>query len=466
VLRKHSQVFVTLLYFADLAVVSVAWLASYHIRFSSGLFPSRGEAPLGVHLLAIIPIIVAWSLSLKFFGLYRPRRTDARVSEMIDVGKASIMSMLLLVALAYFIRDIKIAREVFLIFGAFATASLSVERALFRAALRYARKKNYNQRSAVIVGTGAAAADTLERIAAHPEYGIRVIGFVSSGEGDDTHATGDVKVIGDYSDIRRIIRQRSITHVFVALGLKEHANIVKVLELIGDEAVDIKVVPDVYELVTLRGGIEDLGGIPVVSLRDTPFYGWNLVLKRAADVAISAVAIAAFSPVMVLIAALVKLTSPGPVLYSQERMSLGGEVFRMYKFRSMRVDAEAETGPVFASRGDERCTLVGAILRRTSLDELPQLFHVLGGRMSLVGPRPERPTLIERFRRSVPGYMLRHKVRAGMTGWAQVNSLRGSTDIGERVKYDLYYIENWSLVFDIRILWLTIFRGFWNRNAY
>ncbi len=229
---------------------------------------------------------------------------------------------------------------------------------------------------------------------------------------------------------------------------------------------DIIVVPDIYEFITLRGGIEEFDGLPIVNLRNTPLFGWNMVLKRTFDVSLSTALIALTSPLMLLIAILVKAGSRGPVFYVQERMGLDGATFSMLKFRSMRTGAEDGTGPVWAGRGDERRTTIGRFLRRTSLDELPQLFNVLRGDMSLVGPRPERPVFIEEFRKRIPRYMLRHKVKAGMTGWAQVNGWRGDTDLKKRIDYDIYYIEHWSLLFDLKIVWLTLWKGFVHRNAY
>jgi len=216
----------------------------------------------------------------------------------------------------------------------------------------------------------------------------------------------------------------------------------------------------------MRGGIEDFEGVPIIHLRESPLFGWNGVLKRGLDLVVGGVALVVLSPVLMIVASAVKLTSPGPTLLRQERMGLDGRAFSMLKFRTMRSDAEAESGPVWATPDDDRRTRVGAVLRRFSLDELPQLFNVLRGDMSLVGPRPERPVFVETFRHRIPGYMLRHKVKAGMTGWAQINGWRGNTSLEKRIEYDLYYIERWSLGFDLAILLKTIWRGFLSKQAY
>jgi Undecaprenyl-phosphate glucose phosphotransferase len=275
-----------------------------------------------------------------------------------------------------------------------------------------------------------------------------------------------LKVLDHYENIKEVIKDKKADHVFLALSWHEHAKVVEVLSAIGDEAVDIKVIPDVYEFMTLRGGVEDFDGIPILNLRNSPLYGWNMILKRGADIVFSSLAIVILSPLFILIPILLKLTSPGPVLYRQERMGIGGDTFEILKFRSMRVDAEDETGAVWAKADDPRRTIFGAFLRKTSLDELPQFFNVLKGDMSLVGPRPERPVFIQDFRKHIPRYMLRHKMKAGITGWAQVNGWRGNTDLEKRIEHDLYYIENWSLGFDIKILLLTVWKGLVNRNAY
>jgi Undecaprenyl-phosphate glucose phosphotransferase len=254
--------------------------------------------------------------------------------------------------------------------------------------------------------------------------------------------------------------------VFVALPHQAYGRLVDLLSDIGDDPVSIHLVPDVFSLASLRGGIEEFEGVPLIHLRESPLYGWNRVLKRVFDLIIGGGLLVAALPLMGLIALVVKLTSPGPVLLGQVRMGLDGREFRMLKFRTMRVDAEADTGPVWAQPDDPRRTRLGGMLRRFSLDELPQLFNVLRGEMSLVGPRPERPMFVEEFRRQVPGYMLRHKVKAGMTGWAQINGWRGNTSLAKRIEYDLYYIERWSLAFDLTILVRTIWHGFANPHAY
>ena len=259
---------------------------------------------------------------------------------------------------------------------------------------------------------------------------------------------------------------QKIDMVLITLPLSAHERLKRILDDIGDEMVSIMLIPDLIELATLRGGIGEFDGMPIISLRDTPLYGWNLVIKRVADVVLSIIILLAVSPLMLIVSALVRATSKGPVFYRQERMGLDGKTFSMLKFRTMETQAEKETGPVWATKGDSRKTIIGTFLRKTSVDELPQFFNVIKGDMSIVGPRPEREFFIQQFRNKIPKYMLRHKMKAGITGWAQISGWRGNTSLEKRIEYDLYYIENWSLRFDLEIMWLTIWRGLINKHAY
>jgi len=300
--------------------------------------------------------------------------------------------------------------------------------------------------------------------------GIQDLPFVEGPLGGEEEVpggrVGGRPVLGGLEEAREVVEREGVVEVYAALPAGRREALERLLEALADSSVDLRVVPDLVERMRLNAGIEELDGLPVILLSQTPLLGWNRVAKRATDILLGGAALLLLSPLLGLIALLVRLTSPGPVLYTQERMGLDGVRFRMYKFRSMRADAERETGAVWAKPGDERRTLLGALLRQTSLDELPQLFNVLKGEMSLVGPRPERPVFVEEFRRKVPGYMLRHKMKSGMTGWAQVNGWRGDTSIEKRIECDLYYIENWSLGLDLKIMWLTLWKGFVSRNAY
>jgi Undecaprenyl-phosphate glucose phosphotransferase len=347
-------------------------------------------------------------------------------------------------------------------FWVLSIAAVALARAGFREILRFARRHGYNQRFAVVVGTGEVAETVVQRLRSRPDVGLQVIGIV----GDRKDAVDPVRWLGAYADLREVLDAYPVDHVVLALPHEDYGRLPGLLDAIGDEPVTIHVVPDLFRFTSLRGGVEEFEGVPFIHLRESPLHGWNRLVKRAFDVTFAAAALAALTPLMLLVALAIKLSSRGPVLFRQQRMGLDGEPFGMVKFRTMPVDAEAETGPVWAAAGDPRRTALGRLLRRLSLDELPQFVNVLRGEMSVVGPRPERPVFVEQFRRTVPGYMLRHKVKAGITGWAQVHGLRGNTSLEARIRYDLEYIEHWSIWLDLRIIAMTVSRVFFDRNAY
>jgi Undecaprenyl-phosphate glucose phosphotransferase len=320
---------------------------------------------------------------------------------------------------------------------------------------------------ALIVGAGELGQTIARTISGLPQLGMHVVGFVDDLPPAPPERPGSPPpLLGGIDDLPELLRSHRVVHVFFALPREEHLQLERGLSLIDKEMIDIFVVPDILQFVMLRAGLASLGGIPMINLTETPLSGWYGPVKRLADIVFSLAALVLLSPLLLVIAVLVKLTSPGPVLYRQQRMSLDGTLFEMYKFRSMRADAEAETGAVFASAGDPRRTAFGAFLRRTSLDELPQLLNILKGQMSFVGPRPERPVFVEQFRDKIPRYMMRHRVKCGLTGWAQVNGWRGNTSIEKRIEYDIFYIENWSLSFDVKIVLMTLWNGFINKHAY
>jgi len=306
----------------------------------------------------------------------------------------------------------------------------------------------------------------VERLEKRPEIGFSVVGYLSHSPEKVGKTFMDHKVLGVYQELVRVIRENKVDQIFIALPLKAHDRLEEILTSLGEETVDIKLVPDLLRYMDLHSGVEELDGMPLINLSESPLYGWNIILKRVSDIVFSGFAIILTFPVMVLVAIALRLESRGPLIYRQERMGLDRDVFWMYKFRSMKAGAEDQTGPVWAKENDDRRTRVGTILRSTSLDELPQLFNVFRGQMSLVGPRPERPVFVDEFKKSIPFYMLRLKMKAGVTGWAQVNGWRGNTSLQKRIEFDLYYIKNWSLLFDLKILVMTLWKGLINRHAY
>jgi Undecaprenyl-phosphate glucose phosphotransferase len=465
-LRAHSRVFQHLMLVSDLCLVAGSWLLAYVLRFHVVGPPlvNPHPAPFRDYLLQVVPILVVWAVAFHMFGLYRPRRLGTYLSEWIDIAKASTLGVLVLIAvMTFFFRQTEYSRVVIAYFWVLSIVAASFARGVFREGLRFARRRGYNQRYAVLVGGGEPVGEVLAILRRRPDVGVRVVGLVGDKQ---ERGRPDVEWLGGIDELRRVLDRRPIDIVIVALPQAESARLGEVLDQIGDDPVAIHLVPDLIGLASLRGGIEDFEGVPFIHLRESPLFGWSRVLKRVFDLACGSVALVLASPVMLVAAVLVKLTSPGPVFYTQERMGLDGRRFKMLKFRTMGLHAEVATGPVWARRGDPRRTPVGAFLRRWSLDELPQLLNVLRGEMSLVGPRPERPEFVQAFRGRIPGYMLRHKVKAGITGWAQVNGWRGDTSLEKRIEYDLYYIERWSLLFDLKILVQTLWKGPASRNAY
>ncbi len=461
-LKAHSRLLEHLALAGDLCLIAVCWVSAYAIRFH--LLRVTDVPPFQDYALQLLPILVVWGFAFHAFDLYRPSRLGSHLSEWFRVAIASTLGVLVLVAIMTFaFRGYDYSRLVITFFLVQSIVVVSLARAAFREVLRFARRRGYNQRYAIVVGGGEPAAEVLRVLRRRVDVGIRVLGLLS----DKAEAPAiDAPRLGGLEEIRAVLDRQQVDIVFIALPHSEYPRLTAVLNEIGDDPVTIHFVPDVFGLASLRGGVEEFESIPFIHLRESPLYGWNRVAKRVLDLVVGGGALVLAAPAMLAIATALKLVSSGPVLYRQERMGLDGQRFQMLKFRTMRVDAERETGPVWARPDDSRRTRLGTFLRRWSLDELPQLWNVLRGEMSLVGPRPERPSFVEEFRRRVPGYMLRHKMKAGITGWAQINGWRGQTSIEKRIEYDLYYIERWSLGFDLKILLLTFWSGFRNRNAY
>lgn len=466
-LKKHNQLFLTLMIVTDLVMVVVSWFASYYTRFHLDLFPTPMGVPSVWIYINLLPVIlVVWFFALRFGEMYSPMRSDSRFHEYYRILKAATIGSVMVMAATFFYREHSYSRAVMGLFWVYSSFFLVVSHTTVRAILRKLRSMGYNLRYVLIVGTGELGQTLAGTFARHPESGLKLVGMLTDDPAEVGMKYQDCEVIGLIDDVSSHIDKLSIDQIFIALPRHANERMEKTLNLLGSEYVDIKLAPDILQFMRLNAGVEDFDGIPIVSLSESPMYGWNRVFKRVFDIVFASIFIVLWSPVMALVTILIKLESKGPAVFKQERMSLGSGRFTIYKFRSMRQDAESETGAVWAKKEDDRRTRVGEFIRRTSLDELPQLFNVLTGDMSLVGPRPERPMFVEDFSKTVPMYMLRHKMKAGITGWAQVNGLRGQTSLEKRLEFDLYYIENWSLMFDIKILWLTIWKGFINEHAY
>jgi Undecaprenyl-phosphate glucose phosphotransferase len=337
---------------------------------------------------------------------------------------------------------------------------------LIREALERRWKAGIGLKRVLIAGSGDLGRLVADKVLEHRELGFKVLGFLDDRAGGDHIGYRGLPLLGTLAEAGDILQRDRIDQLYVALPLDEHMKMVGLVESANREIVEVKVVPDLVQVIALRARLEELDGIPIININDVPLRGFNSVLKRVIDAALSAAGLLVLSPVLGVLALLIRLSSPGPAFFRQERMGLDGHSFFVWKFRSMYDEAERDTGPIWAREDDPRCTPVGRFLRRSNLDEIPQLWNVFKGDMSLVGPRPERPFFVEQFKQRMPQYMLRHKVKAGLTGWAQVNGWRGNTSIEKRIEYDLYYIENWSVMLDLKIMWLTLVKGFFHKHAY
>ncbi len=466
-LKQRSQLFEFVFMAVDLVVISLAWCLAYWLRFESDLISvTKGVPPFNSYLSMLLFIWLIWAFVFRRVGLYRPMRGVRSLREIWMLINANLMATVVFISATYLFREksVEFSRLVFAYFWVFATVGTIFERSVLRSILREIRRRGYNLRYMLIVGAGKLASDIAARVRRHRELGIQVLGCLSK-DGDKKKAPLGVSVVGRYDELPAILEKMQIDQLVIALPIEDNNLLRKIMNGVGDSLVDLKVVPDLFEFSSVGSAIEEFDGLPVITVRASPLEGVNRVLKRGLDLVLSFIIATVAVPLMILISILIKLTSRGPIFYAQERVSLDGTRFKIFKFRTMRVDAEV-SGPGWTVPGDGRVTWVGQILRKTSLDELPQLFNVIRGDMSIVGPRPERPVFIEQFRSRIPKYMLRHKVPAGMTGWAQVHGWRGDTSIEKRIEHDLYYIENWSLLLDLKILFLTFIKGFGSRNAY
>ncbi len=461
---------------ADLLATTVAFVAAWFLRFESPIIPLTKSIPDFHRYLELFPIVVVvWPIVFYFHGLYQMKRGRSRVDEALTILVAILLASLLLSGLHAWYRPAQApgsleyftySRAFLALFALLDLVVVVAARVTLRAWLRQLRLRGYNVQRILIVGAGSLGLEIAEKIAAHHDLGFELLGFLDDDPAKRERQFFEAPVLGTLDDIEAVLAGHTVDQVYVALPLEAHQRMMRVLQIIGRECVDVKLVPDVLQYAALKASLEDLDGTPVINLSQPPMQGWHSLIKRSMDVALAGGALAVLVPfALPLVALAIWIEDRGPIFYRQERMGLDGRPFLIIKFRSMRVNAESSTGPVWAIKDDPRRTRIGEFLRHWSLDEFPQLWNVVKGDMSLVGPRPERPTFVHEFKHKVPQYMLRHRVKAGITGWAQVHGWRGNTSIRKRIEYDLYYIENWSLTLDLKILWMTIRHGL-RHNAY
>jgi Undecaprenyl-phosphate glucose phosphotransferase len=461
--QRVSWLFTISLVATDALMAGLAFAAAYFLRLQSEY---ENIAPFGDYWGMMLIHVFTVILVLFFYRLYHRQRATSHIDEFYAIfGAASVGSIVAIAFISLIFKNELDYPRLMMVYTWVLTILLiwlgRVVHARFQWGLQ---AKGFNEARVVIVGAGEVGRMILQKIRQSPGLGYSVVGFV-----DDRNPPANVMgvdVMGNTDNLSRLIEAHQVDEVIIAMPEASHQEILSIITRCEREKVSIKVFPDVFQIMASEVSIGDLNGLPLLTVRDIALRGWRLALKRAVDIAGSALALVLFSPVMMLVAVLVKLDSPGPVFYAQERMGLDARPFMMIKFRSMRSDAEAATGPVWATENDPRRTRIGAFIRRFSIDELPQFINVFIGNMSLVGPRPERPIFVEQFKKSIPRYMDRHQEKAGITGWAQVNGLRGDTSIIERTKYDLWYIENWSLLLDLKILVRTAASVFSDKHAH
>lgn len=431
----------------DAGIIGATYFFSWYLRFKSGLFvQDAGVLPAKTYFSALFLIIPGYLLLYSIFQLYMPRRVKSYRKELMDIIRANGIGFMIFILVLYFIKQEHFSRQMLCIFF-FINISLEfASRYLIRTILWKMRKQGLNQKHILMIGESQMAEQYMDRLRENPKWGYQVFAHLK-----------------DEEKLERILEGNELDEVVIALRAEDYGKLERIVDVCEKAGVHTKMIPDFGNVISTRPYIEDVQGIPVIHVRRVPLNIMrNKAAKRAVDLIGATVAIILFSPVILLTGLVVALTEEGSVIYRQERVGLHNQVFYMYKFRSMIMQDEEKEKAEWSTRNDPRITPVGKLIRRTSIDELPQLFNVLKGEMSLVGPRPERPQFVQKFRDEIPRYMVKHQVRPGMTGWAQINGYRGNTSIEKRIEYDLYYIENWTMVFDMKILILTIFKGFFD----
>ena len=457
----------------DALIIAVSYLLAWYVILGmerGGVRP--GTLAFEIYLRALVVIIPVYLILYAAFGLYAPKRVQSRRVEFSRICKANILGLMMFTFVLFGGRNFRelgpyldnfSARMIIAFFGINIVLETAL-RNILRSVLRTVRARGFNQKHILLVGFSAAAQGFIERVQQNPSWGYHIYGILDDDmrQGSTYHG---VQVIGELSELRRILAENQLDEIAVTLPLDKYEYLKPVVNICEKSGVHTKFIPDYQNIIPTRPYTEDLEGLPVINIRHVPLTEpLNAFAKRCIDIVGASVALILFSPIMLVVAALIKLTSDGPIIYAQERVGLHNQPFRMYKFRSMYVQRPEEEKLGWTTKGDPRVTPIGHFIRHTNIDEMPQFINILKGDMSLVGPRPERPQFVEKFREEIPRYMIKHQVRPGLTGWAQVNGYRGDTSISKRIEYDLYYIENWTLGLDFKTLFMTLFRGF--KNAY
>lgn len=464
-IKENQNYFNFILILADMVTIICALILAWYLRFQTNVFGDVGVSGWGFtyYMVPLIFILPLFLVLYYIFGLYRPRRTKTLISEIGDIIKANFTGLVVLTTLLFLLEAMDYSRIVLVAFMTLSTIFTIVERMFFRNSLRVIRTRGFNKKHILVVGAGDLAIKFAQRIEENPYIGYNIIGFLDD-KLEKGHQILHFEVIGGFADMESIILNRPLDRVVITISPHEH-NLMELVNLCEKQGVKAVIIPEFSQYFPARPNIDMLDDIPIIDVRYVPLDNlYKKFLKRIFDCVAATLAIIILSPIIVATAVVVKISSPGSVIYKQERVGLNRKNFQIYKFRSMK--EEPDTSQQWTTEDDPRKTRIGTFIRRTSIDEFPQFFNILKGDMSLIGPRPERPVFVEEFREVVPKYMIKHYVRPGMTGWAQVNGWRGNTSIQKRIEHDIYYVENWTLLLDLKIFFLTFIKGFIHKNAY
>lgn len=463
--RNLQRLLKIILLTGDCLFVFVSIITAYYLRFYGNIIQVKYGIPEIKYYIYMSPVVILlYLLSFNYAGLYRDMERKSVVDIFIYVLISSFFAAVISLSLTFFVRTFSFSRIVMILMWVLSVVFLLIWRIVYKSFYLYMYKKEIIIQKILLIGATDISASLIERINLTYGNGYKIVGILDD-KLKNKKEFKKIKVLGKIKDANKIVIKYDIDEIFIGIPDFDRKKLTEMI--LENEGINIKIVSDILGLMTKNIDYDEMFGIPVFSIREIPLDKMrNRIIKRTFDFIFSFIILILLLPFLIVIALLIKLTSRGPVFYKQERVSRGGKIFNIYKFRTMTVEAEKNTGPVWAKKDDARVTAIGKILRRLSLDEIPQLFNVLRGEMSLVGPRPERPVFVEKFKDIIPRYLERHKVKAGITGWAQVNGLRGNTSLQERINYDLYYIENWSLLFDIKIILRTVLEVFHHTSAY
>ena len=467
-IKDNQKLFNRLHLIMDVLIVIISYAVAWFLHFEifNDFGPEVGILPMESYMRALIVIVPAYILLYYYCNVYKPQRTSGYGREIYSIFCANTIGLVAIIVLLYIVKLNDYSRKMFFIFYVLNIGLTSLSRLIVRKTLRTLRAKGRNLKHILLAGYSRAGEEYINRILGNPEWGYVVCGILDDFVPAGTLYRG-VKVLGKIDNLHEILPENELDEIAITLSLKDYDRLEEIVSICEKFGVHTKFIPDYNSMIPSRPYTEDLMGLPVINIRYVPLSNTlNSVAKRLVDIVGSLAGIVITSPIMLIAAIAVKISSPGPVIFKQERVGLHSKSFYMYKFRSMEQQKPSEEQKACTVKNDPRVTGIGRILRKTSLDELPQLFNILRGDMSLVGPRPERPHFVEKFKEEIPRYMVKHQVRPGLTGWAQVNGYRGDTSIRKRIEYDLYYIENWSMLLDIKIIFRTFFTGFINKNAY